>query len=147
MSPRLALLLLASLLVRACGYGIDITFYDGIVYPLGWTLAYWYSLPMKRILIWGGDVGEGKQMSRIAHNRCSLILIVGKDPAVAETAAAELYAEKPLVGVCAPGVDPVVAWDVGDINNATFVLHLTDRYRSTMGGPPDIAWNFAEITV
>eukprot|EP00931_Biecheleriopsis_adriatica_P078493 TRINITY_DN51955_c0_g1_i1.p2 TRINITY_DN51955_c0_g1~~TRINITY_DN51955_c0_g1_i1.p2 ORF type:complete len:148 (+),score=22.08 TRINITY_DN51955_c0_g1_i1:92-535(+) len=139
------LALLASLLVQSLGQVQSLGDWfirDGIVYPYGWRQVYFFSLTSKKILIWGGDIGRGKEMAKIAHLRCAVLLIVGQDPAVTEAAATEILSEKPTTGTCPPAVDPSVFWDVGDIANATFVLHLTDRYESTLGGSPEIAWNF-----
>mmetsp|Transcript_90180 Transcript_90180/g.125304 ORF Transcript_90180/g.125304 Transcript_90180/m.125304 type:complete len:134 (+) Transcript_90180:70-471(+) len=112
--------------------------------PEGMSLSYYSSLPATKILIWGGDTGQGLDMSRFAHSRCALLLLVGKNAEDAEAAATQLLAEPPVAGTCPPGVEPVVHWDAGDIHNATYVLHLTARYESTLGGSPDISWNFAE---
>eukprot|EP00930_Biecheleria_cincta_P005081 TRINITY_DN106001_c0_g1_i1.p2 TRINITY_DN106001_c0_g1~~TRINITY_DN106001_c0_g1_i1.p2 ORF type:complete len:185 (-),score=25.56 TRINITY_DN106001_c0_g1_i1:148-702(-) len=139
---RLLLLILTLLARPSDAYGVNLQIIDGIVWPFGWTLKYWRDLTMKRVLLWGGDVGEGKKMARILHLRCALLLIIGEDAATARAAAEELYAEKPLAGVCPPGVDPVVHWDSGSINNGTYVLHLTRRYQQTLGGMPNIAWNY-----
>mmetsp|Transcript_44759 Transcript_44759/g.83613 ORF Transcript_44759/g.83613 Transcript_44759/m.83613 type:complete len:135 (+) Transcript_44759:55-459(+) len=111
--------------------------------PEGMSLAYYNSLPVTKILIWGGDVGAGFEMSRFVHSRCALLLLVGKNPEEAEAAATQLLAEPPVAGTCPPGVDPVVHWDAGDVHNATYVLELTSRYHSTLGGPPDVSWNYA----
>lgn len=139
---RLLLLTLALLARPSDAYGVNIQIIDGIVWPFGWSLSYWYALTMKRVLLWGGDVGEGKKMARILHLRCSLLLIIGEDAATAQAAAEELYAEEPVAGTCPPGVDPVVHWDAGSINNGTYALHLTRRYQQTLGGTPNIVWNF-----
>eukprot|EP00933_Yihiella_yeosuensis_P019466 TRINITY_DN15769_c2_g1_i1.p1 TRINITY_DN15769_c2_g1~~TRINITY_DN15769_c2_g1_i1.p1 ORF type:complete len:138 (-),score=27.88 TRINITY_DN15769_c2_g1_i1:109-522(-) len=110
--------------------------------PLGWTLTYSLGLPTRRAVIWGGDVGRGKVAARALHLRCVLMIIIGKDPVVAEAARHELYNEKPAAGTCPPGVDPAVAWDVGSVDNASFVLHLSERYDKDLGGFPDIVWNY-----
>ena len=36
-----------------------------------------------------------------------------------------------------------MSWDTGDIRNSSYVLLLTARYQSALGGQPDIAWNYA----
>lgn len=140
----LCLLLLGlTLLARPSdAYGVNIQIIDGIVWPFGWTLKYWRDLTMKRVVLWGGDVGDGKFIARVLHLRCALLLIVGEDSTVAKAVAEELYQETPTAGTCPPGVDPVVHWDAGSINNGTFVLHLTRRYQELLGGMPNIAWNF-----
>lgn len=109
----------------------------------GLSLSYYNSLVAKKILIWGGDEGEGLVMAKFVHSRCSLLLLVGKDAASAEAAATDILATPPNAGTCPPGVEPVVQWDAGDIHNSTYVLLLTARYQSVLGGPPEIAWNYA----
>eukprot|EP00437_Effrenium_voratum_P060831 CAMPEP_0181491934 /NCGR_PEP_ID=MMETSP1110-20121109/50409_1 /TAXON_ID=174948 /ORGANISM="Symbiodinium sp., Strain CCMP421" /LENGTH=126 /DNA_ID=CAMNT_0023619125 /DNA_START=19 /DNA_END=396 /DNA_ORIENTATION=+ len=108
--------------------------------PEGMSVSYYTNLPGKKILIWGGETGEGLEMSQFVHSRCSLLLLVGKDAQVTESAVATILSQPPRAGTCPPGVDPVVSWDSGDVSNASYVLQLTARFESALGGPPDIAW-------
>lgn len=110
--------------------------------PAGWDLAYLLSLTEKRLLVWGGDQGLGKDLAKVAHLQCAMVFLVGSDARVAQAATQELLSFVPPTGTCSPGVKPLVGWAVGDINNASFALELTDRYSTVLGGPPDIVWNY-----
>mmetsp|Transcript_80287 Transcript_80287/g.126697 ORF Transcript_80287/g.126697 Transcript_80287/m.126697 type:complete len:134 (+) Transcript_80287:64-465(+) len=116
---------------------------EGAAILEGMSLNYYNSLPAKKVLIWGADESEGLEMAKFVHSRCALLLLVGKDAQAAEAAATEISSSPPNAGTCPPGVDPVVQWDAGDIRNSSYVLSLTARYESVLGGHPEIAWNFA----
>eukprot|EP00434_Breviolum_minutum_P036773 symbB.v1.2.032596.t1/scaffold3933.1/size58575/6 len=111
--------------------------------PEGMSLNFYNSLPAKRVMIWGGDEGEGLEMAKFVHSRCSLLLLVGKDYQAAEAAVTDIQSVPPNAGTCPPGVDPVVEWDAGDVHNSSYVLLLTARYEPVLGGHPEIVWNYA----
>eukprot|EP00438_Fugacium_kawagutii_P033472 Skav230625 [mRNA] locus=scaffold1673:133322:136608:+ [translate_table: standard] len=93
----------------------------------GLSVSYLSSLPTKKILIWGADEAEGTEMAKFVHSRCSFLLMVGSDAQATEAAVEEVKSLPPTTGTCPPGVDPVVDWDVGSIQNSSYVLQLTSR--------------------
>ncbi|CAE8582955.1 unnamed protein product, partial [Polarella glacialis] len=115
---------------------------QGIDIPIGWSLEYFRSIVEKRILVFGGDTALGLYAARVAYAQCAMVLLVGKNTTALATSLDVVSNEVVPSGTCSPGVSAKVSSVMGDPNDNDFVLLLTDRYDSALGGPPEIVWNF-----